>query len=116
MPHTLSDAHLVELLTALCGSYDVDLAGGRMRLLSRTLPGGAVCAILPDAGDGVLRLVYDTSKPNAFQHAQAMVLEHWESFREPEVFPDGSVEMIARVCPPMPRGPVPVAVLKVETV
>lgn len=108
----LTYSQVGELLDALCGSYDVDLPCGRVRLLARFLPGKAVSAILPDLGDGLLRLVYDTSKPNAFQHTQAMIREWWQSFRDPEVFPDGTVELVERVVPEPRVGPVRILILE----
>lgn len=111
MSYTLSPLVVQEILRTFCGTYDVDLQGGRVRLLGRSLPGKAVCAILPDAGDGVLRLVYDANKPNAFAHAQAMVREWWLSDLEPIVFPDGSVELINRPCPELEPGPVCIAII-----
>lgn len=109
MPHVLTSAQIAELLDTLCGSYDVTLGCGELRLLARSLPGNAVCAILPDTGDGVFRVVYDTAKPNAFQHTQAMLRDWWESFAEPEVFPDGTVELVGRICPSPRSGPIRVA-------
>jgi len=116
MAHVLSAEQVNEVLSTLCGSYDVILDCGEVRLLSRTLPGSAVCAILPDRGDGVFRLVYDTTKPNSFQHTQAMIRDWWESFREPEVFPDGTVELLERICPDPDPGPMRVTVLPREPV
>lgn len=111
MPYTLNDRNIAELLSALCGSYEVVLACGKVRLLARRLPGNAVCVILPEAPDGILRLVYDTAKPDCFGQTQALVRDWWESFAEPEVFPDGTVEMLRRVCPEVPEGPVQIAVM-----
>ena len=111
MPFDLSAEDVQSLLTALCGSYDVNIGSGRVRLLARALPGGAVCSILPDIGDGILRLVYDVAKPNSFQHVQSMVRDWWESFREPVAFPDGSVEFLQLPCPRAGEGPVRIAIL-----
>jgi hypothetical protein len=82
-----------------------------VRLLGRDLPGTAVCAILPDAGDGVFRLVYDPGKPDAFRHAQAMFRDWWESFLVPEMYPDGTVEFLNRICPEPASGPIRLVVL-----
>lgn len=114
MPYALSSDDVQSIMTALCGDYDFDIGRNKVRLLARSLPGGAVCSILPDLGDHVLRIVYDLSKPNAFRHAQAMVGEWWESFRQPVAFPDGSVEMLNLPCPRPDEGPVKVAVLLSE--
>jgi hypothetical protein len=43
----------------------VVLLDGAVRLLFRDLPDPAVCALLPDLGDGVLRIVVDTRRPDA---------------------------------------------------
>lgn len=111
MAQHLSAEQIGDLLDALCGSYDVSFPFGELRLLSRSLPGKAVAAVLPDVGDGVLRVVYDTSKPNAFGHTQAMIREWWESYREPVAFPDGTVELLNRVLPEPGVGPVRVALV-----
>jgi hypothetical protein len=42
-------------------------------LLFRPLPYPAVCGILPDLGDGVLRIVADPSKLNALAHVLRIV-------------------------------------------
>jgi hypothetical protein len=111
MSFNLTVEDVQSILTTLCGSYDVDLGFGRIRLLARPLPGVAVCSILPDLGDGVLRLVYDIAKPNSFAHVQSMVREWWESFQEPVAFPDGSVELLRLPCPRAGEGPIRIAVL-----
>jgi hypothetical protein len=111
MPFDLTVEDVQSILTTLCGSYDVDLGFGRIRLLARALPGGAVCSILPDLGDGVLRLVYDIAKPNSFQHVQSMVRDWWGSFQEPVAFPDGSVELVQLPCPRAGEGPIRIAIL-----
>jgi len=111
MPYELTSKNVQAVLTTLCGSYDVDIEGCRIRLLTRWLPGDAVCSILPDLGDGILRIIYDTGKPNAFRHAQQMVREWWEGIREPVAFPDGSVEMLNLPSPIPGDGPVRIAVL-----
>ena len=110
MSHALSSREIHALLSALCGNYDAELPGGRIKLLARSLGGKAVSAILPGIGDGVLRIAYDLNKPNAFAHAQAMIRDHWESYAEPVAFPDGTVEMLSRVCPEPEAGPVRVTV------
>lgn len=110
-PFELSAESVQALLTTLCGEYDVDFGCGTVRLLGRSLPGNAVCSILPDIGDGVLRLVYDVSKPNVFQHMQEMVRAWWADFREPVAFPDGSVELLSLPCPRAGEGPVRLSVL-----
>ena len=51
------------------------LCDGEVLLLFRDLSYPAVCAILPDLGDGVLRIVVDPSKPNALEHVRLMVNE-----------------------------------------
>lgn len=79
MPHTLGRVEIQALLAALGGDYDINLPGGVVRLLARSLPGDAVCALLDDIGDGVTRIVYDLGKPLAVLHVQAMVREYWES-------------------------------------
>lgn len=112
MPYRLTSNHVQAVLTTLCGSYDIELADCKIRLLARALPGIAVCSILPDLGDGILRIVYDVAKPNAFQHTQQMVSDWWESFRQPVEFPDGSVEMLSLPSPIAGAGPVRVAVLE----
>lgn len=110
MTYALSSSDVQSVLTTLCGSYDVEVGDLKVRLLARTLPGGAVCSILPDIGDGVLRVVYDLSKPNAFMHAQVMLQNWWESVRQPVTFPDGSVEMLSLPCPRASEGPIRVLV------
>jgi hypothetical protein len=47
---------------------------GAVWLLFRRLSGPAMCATLPDLGDGVLRTVVDPSKSNAMGH-QLMLAE-----------------------------------------
>ena len=113
MRQLLDLAAIQAVLTALCGSYDVELDAMefKVRLLARMLPGGAVCSILPDLGDGVLRIVYDVSKPNAFMHTQAMIRQWWEHLRQPVAFPDGTVEMLSLPCPRAGDGPVRIRVL-----
>lgn len=92
-------------LVALCGRYTLNVSES-VRIIGASLPGNAVCAILPPLGDGVMRLVYDEHKPHALAHSSAMLQEWWESYAEPVAFPDGSVELIPRPIPPLPRGPV----------
>lgn len=111
MPYQLTSQTVQAILTTLCGSYDVELEGCKVRLLARALDGDAVCSILPDIGDGVLRIVYDLAKPNAFKHTQQMVREWWATLKEPVAFPDGSVEMLNLPCPRPGEGPIRVAVL-----
>lgn len=113
MPYHLDLGAVQAIVSALCGSYDVELeaVGARVRILARALPGTAVCAILPDLGDGVLRIVYDLAKPNASRHTQFMIKEWWEALRQPVAFPDGSVEMLTLPCPRAGEGPVRVRVL-----
>jgi len=111
MPYALNSDDVQAVLTALCGSYDTQVGNCKIRLLARWLPAGAVCSILPDLGDGILRIVYDLSKPNAFRHAQAMVGEWWESLRQPVAFPDGTVEMLNLPSPRPDEGPVRISVL-----
>lgn len=102
MRSALTAEHLTALLTALDSRFVALFAGGMIRVLGRDLSGtAAVCAILPPQPDGALRIVYDPNKPNALSHTRAMLVEWWESFAEPEVFPDGSVELVR---PPCPRG------------
>ena len=117
MPHaTLGPGEVQEILRLFSGSYDLDLPPGHVRLLGRSLPGKAVCAILPDIGDGVLRVVYDANKPNAFAHVQAMVREWWESYQEPIVLPNGVVAVVPRICPLAERETVHLAVAPREPV
>ena len=110
---TLDDRQVLALMTVFGGLYDILLPYGNVRLIGRELPGKAVCAILHDTGDGVFRLVYDPGKPDAFRHVQAMIRDWWESYREPEVFPDGTVDLVQRVCPALPvqRKPVRLEIL-----
>lgn len=96
---SLTSDRLGAILTALDSRFVAQFANGAIRLLGRSLPGEAVCAILPDQGDGVLRMVYDPNKPNAACHTGAMLREWWESYRVPVAFPDGSVELLPQSCP-----------------
>jgi hypothetical protein len=93
---SLNPEDLTGLLTALDSRFVAQFAGGAIRVLGRDLsdtPG--VCAILPAQPDNVLRIVYDPNKPNALCHTRAMLEEWWESYAEPVVFPDGSVELLS---------------------
>lgn len=99
MRANLQPGHLAELLTALDSRFVVQFADGAIRVLGRSLPGEAVCAILPEQPDKVLRIVYDPNKPNALSHTAAMLQEWWESYTEPVAFPDGTVEFLALPCP-----------------
>lgn len=96
---TLHPEHLAEVLAALDSRFVAQFAGGAIRVLGRTLPGAAVCAILPGQPDQVLRVVYDPNKPNALSHTRAMLEQWWESYAEPVAFPDGSVELVRPPCP-----------------
>jgi hypothetical protein len=98
---SLNPEDLTGLLTALDSRFVAQFAGGAIRVLGRDLSDTpAVCAILPARPDNVLRIVYDPNKPNALCHTRAMLEEWWASFAEPEVFPDGSVELLS---PPLPQ-------------
>ena len=67
-------AHL--LLNNLAAAGPVLVVAGRQLLaLRRQLPDHAVCAILPDPGDGMARLVYDPEKPDALVHVDEMLNE-----------------------------------------
>lgn len=99
MRSSLAPEHLAEVLTALDSRFVAQFAGGAIRVLSRSLPGKAVCAILPEQPDNVLRIVFDANKPNALCHTRAMLEEWWESYAEPVAFPDGSVELVRPPCP-----------------
>lgn len=100
MRSSLTPEHLSDLLAALDSRFVVLFAGGAVRVLGRDLSGTpAVCAILPAQPDNVLRIVYDPNKPNALCHTRAMLEEWWESYAEPEVFPDGTVEFLPALCP-----------------
>lgn len=99
MRSSLAPEHMSDLLTALDSRFVAQFAGGAIRLLGRTLPDDAVCAILPAQPDNVLRVVYDPNKPNALCHTRAMLEQWWESFAEPVAFPDGSVELVPVPCP-----------------
>lgn len=99
MRANLHPEHLAELLAALDSRFVVQFAGGDIRVLGRTLPEPAVCAILPAQPDNVLRIVYDPNKPNALSHTATMLQEWWESYAEPVAFPDGSVEFVRPPCP-----------------
>lgn len=112
MSYQLDLGAVQSVLSALCGSYDIEVKGARVRLLARWLPGSAVCSLLPDIGDGMLRVAYDLSKPNAVLHVQALIAEWWEGQRQAVLFPDGSVEMLALPCPPVGDGPVGIRVLE----
>ena len=99
MRAALRSEDLSELLVALDSRFVVQFANGAIRVLGRDLGGAAVCAMLPSQPDGVLRLVYDPNQPNALSHLRAMLEGWWESYAEPVVFPDGSVELVRPPCP-----------------
>ena len=109
MRSSLKPAHLAEVLTALDSRFVAQFAGGAIRVLSRSLPGPAVCAILPALPDNVLRIVFDANKPNALCHTRVMLKEWWESYAEPVAFPDGSVELVRPPCPEASDGDVELA-------
>jgi hypothetical protein len=52
------------------------MCDGEVWLLFRQLPDLAVCMVLPDPGDGVLRIVVDPSKPDAMAHVLHMLAEN----------------------------------------
>jgi hypothetical protein len=52
------------------------LCDGEVWLLFRDLPPLAVCAFLPDWGDGVLRIIVDPTKPDAIAHVLLMLRDH----------------------------------------
>jgi hypothetical protein len=106
MRSSLAPEDLTELLAALDSRFIVQFAGGAIRVIGRSLPGDAVCAILPALPDDVLRIVYDPNKPNALCHTRAMLEEWWESYAEPVAFPDGSVEFLSLPCPQAGEGDV----------
>lgn len=106
MRSTLRPEDLTDLLTTLDSRFVAEFANGAVLLLGRDLD-GAVCALVPDLGDGVLRIVYDPNQPNALLHVQTMMAQWWESYAEPVAFPDGTVELIRPPCPrPAPGPPV----------
>ena len=109
MPHNLTHDDVAQTLAALCGNYTLDV-GRTVRTIGLSLPGKAVCAILPDLGDGITRIVYDLDKPHALAHTRAMLREWWASFREPVAYPDGTVELVRRVPPRTERGPVTLSI------
>lgn len=78
MPHNLTTDDITQTLAALCGTYALDV-GQTVRAIGVSLPGKAVCAILPDIGDGITRIVLDLDKPHALAHTRAMIREWWES-------------------------------------
>lgn len=96
---TIGPDELTQLLAMLCGRYLVDGPNGRVRLIVDRLPGDAVSAILPALPDGKVRVVLDTSKPNAYAHGRAMLREWWESYLQAEVTPDGHVEIVRQRAP-----------------
>lgn len=99
MRSTLAPEHMTDLLTALDSRFVVRFADGAIRVLGRSLPDETVCAILPSQPDNVLRVVYDPNKANAMCHVRTMLQEWWESFAEPVVFPDGTVELLRTPSP-----------------
>ncbi|MGR7025661.1 hypothetical protein [Geodermatophilus sp. URMC 62] len=52
---------------------DLELCDGEVLLLLRDLPGSAVCTLLPDLGDDVLRIVVDPTQPDAMAHVLLML-------------------------------------------
>ena len=109
----ITGADLDELLSALCGLYLLEVAAGRIRIITRPLPGPAVSSILPCVGDGILRVVFDPEKPNAYAHTRQMLREWWQSFQVPEVGPDGEVALTPMALPQehAERKPYPLAAL-----
>lgn len=100
MRSILDPDNLAQLLAALDARFVVLFSSGAIRVLGGDLSDTpAVCAILPTQPDGVLRIVYDPNKTNALAHTRAMLAEWWESYAEPEVFPDGTVEFLRPPCP-----------------
>lgn len=94
----LDQSSLDELAAALSGSYSTTLCGGQVRILCRPLPGRAVCAA--QRANGVLYVVVDLAKPDAFREARQMLSEWRAEFLEPYVTSEGCVELI-----PMTRLP-----------
>lgn len=79
MTHVLTASHVAEAISVLCGTYDVVIGNRPIRLLGRWLPGTAVCAILPEIGDGIMRVVFDPEKPGAYRHTRRMLSDWWEA-------------------------------------
>src|SRR3712207_971911 len=94
------------LITTLDSNFVALFADGAKRLLGRKLPGDAACAILPNARVGVLRLVYDPNKTDVMLLLRVMLQNLYESYAEPVVFPDGSIELVNRPFPTTPEKPV----------
>lgn len=110
MPYTLSQDDLSELLASLCGHYRFEVAGGRVRAIARDLPGTAVAVVCPPR-NGVMMVMYDLRKPDAMGHLRDLIREWWTSTVEPVAFPDGTVEMMARILPQVDLRPRDVAIM-----
>ena len=68
--------HLADLIVHATGcSSAVVVAGHALRVRTRKLPDGAVCAMVPRS-DGETFVVYDPDKPGAVEHTAAMLRGH----------------------------------------
>ena len=98
MPHAPTVDHMQYLLASLSAPMIVAQYGDGVRVISTSLPGKAVCAVLKPAEDGVVRVVYDPEKPHARWHLRAMLRswcqEHGKEPCDPAAQPD-SVEFLA---------------------
>lgn len=90
---------LAQLLIVLCGTYLVDVVPGKLRLIATHLPGPAVCSVLPCLPDGLVRVVVDPEKPNAYAHTRAMVRQWFESYLAAEITPAGTVNIVRQRAP-----------------
>lgn len=99
MTHTLSAAEMHELTTVLSSSYEMDLCGGAVRLITTELPGDAVSVLVRQstpsdpARSHRMVLIIDLEKPLAHRHARQMISEWRAGFLEPHVEDDGSVDL-----------------------
>ena len=108
----LGPDELAQILVVLCGRYLVDVIPGKLRLIATSLPGPAVCAVLPCLSDGTVRVVVDPEKPNAYAHTRTMLREWFESYLAPEISPQGSVSIVRQRAPRHDRlTPLPVALV-----